>query len=172
MTHITTEGDEYPLVRLATNSGVLDVNVVGGECLHMLGSYLVFLNGKFAGYFFLYFVLRIFLGNILGVIKNAKRLLDSFRLWRRSGMISHYVSIYLNKRQRCIYVSSDGGRLCRPYIIVENGRPLVTAQHISDFDKGIGVLRSFEDFLQQGTKNFKKKSHLTSNKGGGGMRCE
>jgi DNA-directed RNA polymerase III subunit RPC2 len=31
-----------------------------------------------------------------------------------------------------VQISSDGGRLCRPYIIVRHGRPLVTQQHIQD----------------------------------------
>lgn len=57
------------------------------------------------------------------------------------------MSIYPNFLHRCIYISSDGGRLCRPYIIVENGKPLVTQRHIVELEKGI---RSFEDFLHDG----------------------
>ncbi|KAB0804699.1 hypothetical protein PPYR_01669 [Photinus pyralis] len=137
MTHITTEGDDYPLIRLAMNTGVRNINLIGGESLHSAVNYIVFLNG-----------------NILGVTKEHKYLLDSFRMWRRAGKISQYVSVYLNKSQRCIYISSDGGRLCRPYIIVKNGTPLVTSKHISDMEKGIGVIRSFEDFIHRGLIEF------------------
>lgn len=46
MTHITTEVDEEPLIRLAFNVGVLDVNLLGGELIYGTYVYLVFLNGK------------------------------------------------------------------------------------------------------------------------------
>lgn len=70
---------------------------------------------------------------------------------RRKGCISAYVSIYLNRLHRSVYICSDGGRLCRPYIIVENGIPLVTSQHIKELEKGI---RGFEDFLHDGLIEF------------------
>lgn len=62
-------------------------------------------------------------------------------------MISGFVSIYPHKLHRCIYISSDGGRLCRPYIIVERGRPLVTKKHIMELEQGF---RAFTDFLHDG----------------------
>lgn len=46
MTHITTELDEYPLIRLARNSGMRDINVIGGDALNDGNNYIVFLNGK------------------------------------------------------------------------------------------------------------------------------
>lgn len=66
---------------------------------------------------------------------------------RRKGYISGYVSIYPSHLHKCVYISSDGGRLCRPYIIVENGQPLVTKEHIDHLQRGI---RSFEDFVFDG----------------------
>lgn len=68
-------------------------------------------------------------------------------MMRRNGMISGFVSIYPSKLHRCIYISSDNGRLCRPYIIVERGKPLVTKQHILELDQGV---RAFMDFLHDG----------------------
>ncbi|XP_044268535.1 DNA-directed RNA polymerase III subunit RPC2 isoform X2 [Tribolium madens] len=134
MTHITTEVDEYPLIRLANNAGVVDINMSSGMAIHSPETFFVFLNG-----------------NILGTIRNYKKLIRTFRMLRRSGIISGYVSIYPNFLHRCVYISSDGGRLCRPYIIVEQGRPLVTQQHIIELEKGI---RSFEDFLHDGLIEF------------------
>lgn len=46
MTHITTEVDEYPLIRLANNAGVQQISMVGGEVLSRRENYIVFLNGK------------------------------------------------------------------------------------------------------------------------------
>lgn len=88
-----------------------------------------------------------FTGNILGVVSNYRYMIESFRLMRRNGYISNYVSIYPSHLHRCVYISSDGGRFCRPYIIVEKGVPLVKEKHITELEKG---MRGFEDFLHDG----------------------
>ena len=66
---------------------------------------------------------------------------------RRKGRLGAFVSIHTSHLQRCIYIHTDGGRLCRPYIIVEDGRPLVKQEHIDELNKG---LKKFEDFLHDG----------------------
>lgn len=66
---------------------------------------------------------------------------------RRKGYISGYVSINSSYLHKAVYISSDGGRLCRPYIIVTKSRSLVTEKHILELEKGI---RGFEDFLHDG----------------------
>ncbi|KAJ8955588.1 hypothetical protein NQ318_001418 [Aromia moschata] len=134
MTHITTEVDDNPLIRLAINSGVQDINKVTSIYIHSPLAFMVFLNG-----------------NILGITKNYHMLIQVFRTMRRKGYISGYVSIYPSYLHKCVYISCDGGRLCRPYIIVENGQPLVTKQHIFELEKGI---RGFEDFLNDGLIEF------------------
>jgi hypothetical protein len=45
MTHITTEVEEAPIIRLAFNIGVEDVNLLGGEEINSSQVYMVFLNG-------------------------------------------------------------------------------------------------------------------------------
>lgn len=52
-------------------------------------------------------------GNILGVIRDHYKLVSTFRLMRRAGFINEFVSISTNLTDRCVYISSDGGRLCR-----------------------------------------------------------
>lgn len=86
-------------------------------------------------------------GNILGVSRQYKKLIRVFRMFRRRGLISAFVSIYPNHNQRTVYICSDGGRLCRPYIIVEKGHPLVQQHHINELNRGI---RKFQDFLNDG----------------------
>lgn len=129
MTHITTDQEEDPIIRLAFNLGVEDIQYLSGEELSFPIVYIVFLNG-----------------NILGVVRNYKRLIRMFRLMRRSGRLSEFVSICPNHHQRCVYIASDGGRVCRPYIIVEKKVPKVTSAHIEMISKGM----KFEDFLRQG----------------------
>ncbi|XP_014670724.1 PREDICTED: DNA-directed RNA polymerase III subunit RPC2-like [Priapulus caudatus] len=130
MTHITTDMEEGPIIRLAFNLGVEDMHILSGEEVSNPNVYLVFLNG-----------------NILGVVRNHQRLVKTFRVLRRAGYINEFVSIYSNQAHHCVYIASDGGRVCRPYIIVQKRRPMVTKRHIEQLVQG---LRSFEDFLGEG----------------------
>ncbi|XP_016091773.1 DNA-directed RNA polymerase III subunit RPC2 [Sinocyclocheilus grahami] len=129
MTHITTDMEDGPIVKLAFNLGVEDINLLCGEELSYPTVFLVFLNG-----------------NILGVIRDHQKLVYTFRLMRRAGFINEFVSISTNLTDRCVYISSDGGRLCRPYIIVKNGQPAVKNKHIEELSQGY---RTFEDFLHE-----------------------
>ncbi|XP_050737527.1 DNA-directed RNA polymerase III subunit RPC2-like [Eriocheir sinensis] len=130
MTHITTEVNPEPIIELAFNCGVEDINLLSGEELSNHDVFLVFLNG-----------------NIIGVTRDYRRVVQVFRAMRRSNIISGFVSIYTHHKHRCVYISSDGGRLCRPYIIVESGRPAVSEAHIKKLTRG---LMTFENFLHEG----------------------
>lgn len=46
MTHITTDMEDGPIVKLACNLGVEDVNLLCGEELSYPNVFLVFLNGE------------------------------------------------------------------------------------------------------------------------------
>ncbi|XP_071455559.1 DNA-directed RNA polymerase III subunit RPC2 [Hetaerina americana] len=135
MTHITTEAEEEPIVRLAFNAGVESLALLSGEELSCPSVFLVFLNG-----------------NILGVTRDHRRLVRIFRLMRRRGFINGFISIYSHLHHRCVYISSDGGRLCRPYIIVDKqGYPSVKSEHINDLLRGC---RTFDDFVTDGQVEF------------------
>ncbi|KAK3098091.1 hypothetical protein FSP39_016018 [Pinctada imbricata] len=130
MTHITTDLDEAPIIRLAFNLGVEDIQFLSGEEMTSPQVYMVFLNG-----------------NILGVIRNYQKLVKTIRLMRRAGYINEFVSVCTNHSHKCVYISTDGGRLCRPYIIVKDCHPLVESRHIEELSQGF---RSFDDFLKEG----------------------
>ncbi|XP_074641286.1 DNA-directed RNA polymerase III subunit RPC2-like [Tubulanus polymorphus] len=130
MTHITVDLDETPIIRLAFNLAVEDIHLLSGEEMSSPFVYLVFLNG-----------------NIIGVIRNYRRLVRTFRMLRRAGYVNEFVSICPNHSHRCVYIASDGGRVCRPYIIVNKGQSMVTKEHIDQLSQGF---RSFDDFLHEG----------------------
>ncbi|XP_037499224.1 DNA-directed RNA polymerase III subunit RPC2 [Rhipicephalus sanguineus] len=134
MTHITTDVDEAFIVRLLRNLGVEDLRLLNGEELSDSSVYLVFLNG-----------------NIQGVTQDPARLLKTLRLLRRSGHLSEFVSVHTSHLQRCVYISADGGRMCRPYIIVEKGRPKLTNAHIEDLTRGFLF---FNDLIHRGIVEF------------------
>ena len=77
MTHITTEVDDGPIIRLAFNVGVEDIHLLSGEELSNKSIFTVFLNG-----------------NIIGVVKNYNKLVETFKQARRCGFIKEFVSIY------------------------------------------------------------------------------
>ena len=130
MTHITTEVDEGPIASLAFNCGVEDIHLLSGEEVSDKRIFTVFLNG-----------------NILGVVRDYRKLVRTLKMLRRHGLIESMVSVTPHLRTRCVLISSDGGRLCRPYIIVLRGQPVVKQEHIQALlDKKIG----FNDFVERG----------------------
>ncbi|XP_014238823.1 DNA-directed RNA polymerase III subunit RPC2 [Trichogramma pretiosum] len=130
MTHITTEIEEQPVINMAFTLGVESVNSLGGQEIISQDVYMVFLNG-----------------NILGTVKDHHRFVNVFRKLRRRGLVDQFVSIYPQHQHKCVQISADGGRLCRPYIIVERCEPLVNQKHLKQMQQGI---RSFDDFLDEG----------------------
>ena len=130
MAHITTEVDSQPLIELCYNCGVIEMDLLNGNDFSFPGTYVVFVNG-----------------NIIGVTESPQYLVDTFRLLRRNNYVNSFVSIYADSKHKNVHISSDGGRLCRPYIIVSDGVPRVTEKHIEKLRAGF---MCFDDFLHQG----------------------
>lgn len=130
MTHITTDIGEEAITQAAFMLGVEDINLITGAELYRPDSYIVMLNGS-----------------VLGLTRFPVRFVTSFRKLRRRGRISEFVSIYTNTHHQHVHIASDGGRICRPMIIVENGLPRVTTEHIRDLKNKV---KTFDDFLAAG----------------------
>lgn len=136
LTHVTTgESQRGSLRQMCYCLGVEDALMMSGEELHHIGNYLVFLNGS-----------------LLGIHRRPKRFMASLQQLRRRGLIGEFVSIYEDEGWHAIFVASDGGRLCRPLIIVADCKPrFIPEKHVplmlkSKADGGM----KFEDFLKQG----------------------
>ena len=69
-------------------------------------------------------------GTIIGVTRTPTKFVSQFRKLRRARRFSEFVSVYINHHHRAVHSASDGGRICRPMIIVEKGRSRVTSDHI------------------------------------------
>ncbi|KAJ3124575.1 DNA-directed RNA polymerase III core subunit ret1 [Physocladia obscura] len=131
MAHITTDSDDTMIRQLSFILGVEDVNfLTGSELYRSPLTYLVFLNGL-----------------LLGVHRQPDRFVASFRKLRRNGRINPLVSIFRSIPQQTIFIASDGGRVCRPLIIVEKGKSKVAAKEISNIMSGV---YKFEDLVRQG----------------------
>lgn len=140
LAHITTEEPEEDIARIVCDQ-VQGISYLSGQEINSSEVHQVFLNG----------VMR-------GITKNHKALVRELRKLRRSGRISSFVSIYVQKQHRCVHISSDGGRVCRPCIIVENEQPKLQKKHMRLFEQN---LLEFEDFLDMG-KEFFNYLHLTA----------
>ena len=130
MTHITTDVDETIVWQVAYALGVEDVSTDSGAELHRDGACVVFING-----------------NVLGLSLAPLDFVDQFRRLRRAGIVPAFASIFVNQHHAAIHIASDGGRICRPLIIVEEGQPRVTSEHIRELRAGKLV---FDDFLSRG----------------------
>ena len=129
MTHVTTPEEDTVIRRVCFADGVEDASVVGPSDLHT--STTIYLNGA-----------------LLGIHQKPEKFLDDMRRMRRNSRLGEFISVYKHEALNAIFIASDGGRLCRPLIVVENGiAKLDPAKHIRLLE--IGKL-TFSDFLKLG----------------------
>jgi len=75
-------------------------------------------------------------GYLLGYTMAPGELVDTFRAMRRRGEISGEANICYYHDYDEIYVDCDEGRIRRPLILVEEGKPLLKARHIRNLQSG------------------------------------
>jgi DNA-directed RNA polymerase III subunit RPC2 len=134
MSHVTTETEDSPMVRLLYDLGVQSTSYLSGEEINE--NYVVFLNGL-----------------ILGVHTVPSLLCSRIRFLRRHGLIGEFVSVYEQTQQRCVYIASDAGRVCRPLVIVDpvTGISKLTSDHIA---RVASESMTFRDLLDEGVIEF------------------
>eukprot|EP00668_Euglena_longa_P033150 GGOE01042677.1.p1 GENE.GGOE01042677.1~~GGOE01042677.1.p1 ORF type:complete len:1135 (-),score=406.12 GGOE01042677.1:113-3463(-) len=132
MSVVTSDLEEKPVYTTCLNLGMEDIDMVFGEDLQL--HTVVSLNGL-----------------IIGIHRHPDAFVVAFRTLRRAGRLYPSASIYQNKSQKCVYISTDGGRLCRPLIIVTHQKGSVRSHHLHELAEGV---RNFEDFLREGLVEF------------------
>ena len=95
-------------------------------------------------------------GIIAGYCKDPKALAREIRKQRRDGKIGPHVNVayyppLFEGAKEELYVNCDGGRVLRPLIIVENGKPKLTSEHVEKVARG--ELR-WEDLVKDGTVEY------------------
>ncbi|TXG71433.1 hypothetical protein EZV62_000012 [Acer yangbiense] len=130
MTHVTTDEEGAPLISLCYCLGVEDLELLSAEELHTPNSFLVIFNGL-----------------ILGKHRRPQHFTNAIRKLRRAGKIGEFVSIFVHEKQRCVYIASDGGRVCRPLVIADKGISRIKEHHMKELSDGV---RTFDDFLLDG----------------------
>jgi DNA-directed RNA polymerase III subunit RPC2 len=136
LAHITTDEESEPIERLCRDLGVEDVSLLSGHEIHSRNAFLVLLNGI-----------------ILGVHTRPLWLVKSLRSLRRKGQMGEFVSLYLHDGQKAVHIATDGGRVCRPLIIVneETSLPRLHQVHVEGLALGTIHIR---DLLRQGVVEY------------------
>jgi len=130
MTHITTNVDEKPVIRrLLDRCGVEEFRCPIEADIHR-AKYFVYVNGT-----------------AIGVTSDGEQLAAAIRRTRRCGDLPPFISVHLNPQYRAVHIATDEGRICRPYIIVTNGKSRLKEEHLRLLQLGkVG----FDQFLQSG----------------------
>ena len=136
LAHVTTDQNEKSIINLCINLGAEDIstntilddedenndlNLIknGSEKSKQLlkhnlkKNFIIYVNGT-----------------PIGLTSIPNEFCNKFRKCRRKGLIHEFVSIYCNQDSNSINIACDSGRLTRPYIRVEKGKPLVTSNDI------------------------------------------
>ena len=117
MAQITTKVPEEEVKEYLMSLGIVPIE----ERRPAPGLYRVYLNGV-----------------LIGTVENGKLLVNRIRADRRSGKISDVINVALYDEGdvKEVYVNSDDGRVRRPLIIVENGVPKLTREHVEGIKNG------------------------------------
>ncbi|MFT4309035.1 MAG: DNA-directed RNA polymerase subunit B [Candidatus Woesearchaeota archaeon] len=83
----------------------------------------------------------------IGKTDNPTRLVEDVRFSRRRGELDANINIAYNEDLDEVYIQSGKGRLRRPLILVKDGKPLITEQHLKQIASGD---LSWNDLVGQG----------------------
>ncbi|ADP77451.1 DNA-directed RNA polymerase, subunit B' [Methanothermus fervidus DSM 2088] len=75
-------------------------------------------------------------GELVGTCKDPEKFVEEIRKKRREGKISHEVNIAYHPENNEVLIFTDPGRVRRPLIVVENGKPKLTKEHIEKLRNG------------------------------------
>ena len=135
LAHLTTKSKTKFIFKLCENLGIRTHIIFREVYLKSAKNFSkIFLDGKFIGFH-----------------ENSPDFLFVFRTLRRSGMLNYYISIYWDPYFDEIHISTDSGRICRPFLIVQFGKV-----KFRNFKKNINStgFYFFKDLLRQGLVEF------------------
>ncbi|NJE07337.1 DNA-directed RNA polymerase subunit B [Thermococcus sp. M39] len=82
-------------------------------------------------------VWRVYLNGVLiGTVEDGIALVNRIKADRRSGKISDVINVAYYDDVKEVYINSDDGRVRRPLIVVENGVPKLTKEHVEGIKNG------------------------------------
>ena len=136
LAHITTDEDTGPVERLCRDLGAVDATMLTGNEINSVGTYLVLLNGL-----------------VVGGHTHPWKFVKLLRAMRRQGMAGEFVSVYLHEGQKAVHIATDGGRVCRPLIIVDEKTALPKLKQCHLEGLAVGSI-NLQDLLRQGVVEY------------------
>ncbi|CDW58831.1 DNA-directed RNA polymerase [Trichuris trichiura] len=125
-TCISSEGDAEKLVATLFDLGVEDVLLFKSHELLENGYYYVLVNG-----------------DVVGATLRPKEIVEDIRFFRQYGCLHKFVSAFLHEPHRCVYFSTEAGRVCKPYVLIEHGQPRIEKKHMDEVARGERVFDHF-----------------------------
>lgn len=86
-------------------------------------------------------------GRLIGFHKDKEKILKELVAKRRQGKIDSQINVAFHEDTNEIYINTDAGRVQRPLLVVENGKPKITEDHLKQV--GDGKL-SWNDLVHKG----------------------
>jgi DNA-directed RNA polymerase subunit B len=80
---------------------------------------------------------RVYLnGDLIGMHPNGADLVKKLRERRRKGMLSNEINVMYDIEGNDVIVNCDCGRLRRPLLVIENGKPLLNQKYLQELKEG------------------------------------
>ena len=86
-------------------------------------------------------------GKFVGEVSDRTSFVDAVRSERRKGVMPDSVNIHNNELMDAVFLTSSKGRLRRPLIVVNKGKPSLSESHIIQLEKGD---LAWPDLVKQG----------------------
>src|SRR3989344_4117955 len=86
-------------------------------------------------------------GVFVGEVEQPKAFIDQLKQERRKAKLTQNLNVAYNEPMDSVVIESDKGRVRRPLIVVQNGQPLLTDNHIKQLDRGE---LNWNDLVEQG----------------------
>ncbi|RME80231.1 MAG: DNA-directed RNA polymerase subunit B [Methanobacteriota archaeon] len=146
---VTTGVDDSPVEEVVKNFGIEEDIKKSSKNK----SSPVYLNGRFLGFY-----------------KDGNALAQRLREKRREGSIDMQVNVLYREETNEVYISTDKGRVRRPYIVVKDGKSLLTPEIMRRIKDGqitwsqlvrIGVIEYLDADEEENAYVAKKESDIT-----------
>ncbi|MBI4393601.1 MAG: DNA-directed RNA polymerase subunit B [Euryarchaeota archaeon] len=90
-------------------------------------------------------------GDLAGVVDNPRELVEKIRSRRRQGLLSTEVNVRLDEATNDVFINCDPGRARRPLIVVKDGKPAVTDEHLRDLREN---KLTWSDLIREGVVEY------------------
>ncbi|HVL48299.1 MAG TPA: DNA-directed RNA polymerase subunit B [Candidatus Thermoplasmatota archaeon] len=90
-------------------------------------------------------------GDLAGLHESPKELVDKIRGRRRQGLLTNEVNVRFDESTNDVIINCDAGRARRPLIVVRDGRPMVTDEHLKDLRDG---KITWSDLIREGVVEY------------------